>query len=72
MAGAIKTGVAKIKNNPIMSLAGGVGAFYLAKKYNVTNKYYIAGSVILGIITGAFVSSHVKSISSMPTKKDVK
>lgn len=72
MAGAIKTGVAKIKNNPIISIASGVGAFYLAKKYNVTNKYYLVGAVILGVITGAFASSYVKTITSQPTKKDVK
>lgn len=72
MAGVIKTSVAKIKNNPIVSIAGGVGAFYLAKKYNLTNKYYLVGAVVLGIITGAYVSSYVKTKSSQPTKKDVK
>lgn len=72
MAGLIKKTVAKVKNNPLITIGAGVGAFYLSKKYNITNKYALIGLTVLGGITGAFVSSHVKSYQTQPKVKDIK
>lgn len=71
MAGIIKKTVAKVTNNPILSVAGAVGGFYLAKKYGVTNKWHLAGFSVLGLGIGAFASSYYKQVASQPTKKSV-
>jgi hypothetical protein len=71
---AIKTSVSKVKNNPIMAIAGAVGTYmYLTKKMPnstiTTNKYYLAGMVVLGAVATAYATSYVKSLASSPTAK---
>ena len=64
----IKTSVTKIKNNPIGAIAGGVLAFYLAKKFGkVENKYYLGGIAIAGVIVGAMAQSYISAKKSTPT-----
>lgn len=61
---------AKIKANPISSLVGVVGAFYLAKKFMPTSKWYVLGGIALaGGIAGAMVSSTISSKGTAPTKE---
>lgn len=69
--GAIKTSVSKVKNNPLMTIAGAVGTYmYLTKKMPnsviTTNKYYLAGMVVLGAVATAYATSYVKSMTSNP------
>lgn len=72
--GAIKTSVSKVKNNPLMSIAGAIGTYiYLTKKMPnsvvTTNKYYLAGMIILGAVATAYGTSYVKSMTSSPIAK---
>lgn len=72
MAGIIKTSVSKVKNNPLMAIAGGVGTYMLLTKKMpnspiTTNKFYLAGAVLLGAVVTAYASSYVKSMTSSPT-----
>jgi hypothetical protein len=61
---------AKIKANPISSLVGVVGAFYLAKKFMPTSKWYVLGGIALaGGIAGAMFSSTIASKQTAPTKE---
>ena len=65
MANIIQNSVSKVKNNPIAPILGGVATFYiLSKKYPsekiVTNKYMLVGSIVLGGLVGAILSSEYK------------
>jgi hypothetical protein len=71
---AIKTSISKVKNNPLMTIAGAVGTYmYLTKKMPTspltTNKYYLAGMVVLGAVATAYATSYVKSKTSSPVAK---
>jgi hypothetical protein len=69
----VKNTTAKIKANPIASLVGVVGAFYLVKKFMPTSKWYVLGGVALaGGIAGAMVSSAIASRKTGVTKELVK
>jgi di/tricarboxylate transporter len=69
----VKNTTAKIKANPISSLVGVVGAFYLAKKYMPNSKWYVIGGVALvGGIAGAMVSSAIASRKTGVTKEMTK
>jgi hypothetical protein len=60
---------AKINANPISTLVGVVGAFYLAKKFMPTSKWYVLGGIALaGGLAGAMISSTIASKGSAPTK----
>lgn len=72
MKGLVKNSVSKVKNNPLMTIAGAVGTYYLLKKKMptskvTTNPYMLAGAVVLGAIATAYATSYVKSMTSKPT-----
>jgi hypothetical protein len=61
----IQNSISKVKNNPLASILGGVATYYiLTKKYSkaniVTNKYMFVGSIVLGGLVGAYLSSEYK------------
>ena len=65
----VKNTTAKIKANPISSLVGVVGGFYLAKKFMPTSKWYVMGAIaLIGGIAGAMVSSAIASRQTGVTK----
>lgn len=67
--GFIQNTKAKINANPISTLVGVVGAFYLAKKFMPTSKWYVLGGIALaGGLAGAMVSSTIASKGTAPTK----
>jgi hypothetical protein len=58
----VQNTTAKIKANPISTLVGVVGAFYLAKKFMPTSKWYVLGGIALaGGIAASMVSSSIAS-----------
>jgi hypothetical protein len=58
----VQNTTAKIKANPISTLVGVVGAFYLAKKFMPTSKWYVLGGIALaGGIAASMVSSNIAS-----------
>jgi hypothetical protein len=58
----VQNTTAKIKANPISTLVGVVGAFYLAKKYMPASKWYVLGGIALaGGIAASMVSSSIAS-----------
>ena len=69
----VKYTTAKIKANPIASLVGVVGAFYLAKRFMPTSKWYVLGGIaIVGGVAGAMISSSIASRKTGVTKELVK
>lgn len=72
MSGILRTPVAKVKNNPLSGIALGICGFYLAKKYNVTNKYHLVGIVLGSVLIGSYGSSYYKQVVSQPTAKHTK
>jgi hypothetical protein len=59
--GAYGTSRAKIYNNPVGAIAGGVAAWYITQKYTgIENRWAYAGIILLGVVTGAYVSSGLK------------
>jgi uncharacterized membrane protein len=72
MASPIKDSVSKVKNNPIMAIAGGIATYYLLKKKMptskmATNPYFLVGSVVLGAVLTAYATSYVKQKTSTQT-----
>ena len=54
----MKNQIAKITANPLGAIAGGVAAFYGAKKFgNISNKYALIGVSLLGVIVGAMAQA---------------
>jgi hypothetical protein len=52
---------AKLMNNPIGAVAGGVLAWYVTKKYTgIENKWAYTGIIILGVVVGAYSTSYIK------------
>jgi mitochondrial fission protein ELM1 len=67
----IKNSVSKVKNNPVMSIAGSLATYYLLKKKMPNSKltknpYYLVGMVILGGVATAYATSYVKATTSTP------
>ena len=70
MAGIVKKSVARVKNNPISSVAGAVGGFYLAKKLGLTSTwYYTVGAVVFGAFVASGASSYIRSITNEPRER---
>jgi hypothetical protein len=68
---AVKETTTKMMNNPIGTLAGGVGAYYLAKKYGKVDKwYYLVGIAVVGAVVGAMAQSKLTAKSSLPKPSD--
>lgn len=65
--------IAKVTNNPIGAVVGGVAGYYAAKKFtNITNVWAIIGIAALGVIVGANAQSMLKAQSSTPTAATTK
>lgn len=65
--------MAKVTNNPIGAVVGGVAGFYAAKKFtNITNMWLMAGMTVLGVVVGANVQSMMKAQSGTPTAATTK
>jgi hypothetical protein len=65
MANEINKTVAKVKNNPIATIVGGVATYMvLTKKFPnsklTTNTYYMVATIATGAIVTAFLSSAYK------------
>lgn len=65
MANIIQNSVSKVKNNPIATIVGGVATYYiLTKQFPMskltTNKYMLVGTIVLGSVAGAYLSSRIK------------
>lgn len=59
--GAYGTSRAKIYNNPVGAIAGGVAAWYITNKYTgIENRWAYAGIILLGVVAGAYISSGLK------------
>lgn len=66
---AIKTSVAKVKNNPIGAVAGGVVAVVALRKFTkVRNIWATVGVGIVGVAAGAMVQSMIRSKAGAPNK----
>ena len=69
----IKKSITTLKNNPIGAIAGGVLAFYGAKKFGkVENMYALIGISIAGVVLGSMAQNMMKAKASVPTATDVK
>lgn len=57
---------AKVKANPVISIAGGFAGFYLAKKMmkEKKNMYVLIGATLVGVVAASMIASNIK------TKKD--
>lgn len=65
--------LAKVTNNPIGAIAGGVAGFYAAKKFgNVSNKWMLAGITVVGVVVGAMAQSMMKAKAGSPDASVVK
>lgn len=65
--------IAKVTNNPVGAIAGGVVGFYAAKKFgNVSNKWMLAGIALVGVVVGAMAQSMMKAQAGAPKAADVK
>jgi hypothetical protein len=68
----IQDTTAKVKANPLSTLAGGVAGFLIAKRLiKTTNNYYLAGAVIVGALGGAMISASMKTSKSATIKASV-
>lgn len=55
------TSQAKIMNNPLGAIGGGILAWYLTKKYTgIENKWAYAGIILVGAVAGAYTMSAYK------------
>lgn len=69
----IKKSITTLKNNPIGAIAGGVLAFYGAKKFGkVENMYALIGISIVGIYVGSMAQNMMKAKASVPTANEIK
>lgn len=69
----MKENVAKVTNNPIGAVVGGVAVFYAAKKLGkVSNKWALIGLTLAGVVAGALAQSAMKAKKSQPTTAEVK
>ena len=59
--GVVGTSRAKITNNPLGAIGGGVLAWYLTKRYTgLENKWAYAGIVLIGVAVGAYTMSAIE------------
>jgi len=67
----IKLAKAKITNNYIGGVAGGIAGYYAARKLGkVSNKLYLVAAVLAGVVGGAYAQSAIKAKQSAPKKSD--
>lgn len=59
--GTYSTSRAKIFNNPVGAIVGGVAGWYITKKYTgIENRWAYAGIIVLGVVAGAYATSWAK------------
>jgi hypothetical protein len=59
--GVYGTSQAKIMNNPLGAIGGGVLAWYLTKRYTgIENRWIYAGIILVGAVAGAYTMSAYK------------
>jgi hypothetical protein len=59
--GIYGTSQAKIMNNPLGAIGGGVLAWYLTKRYTgIESKWAYAGIILVGVVAGAYTMSAYK------------
>lgn len=52
---------AKLMNNPVGAIAGGLIAWYITKKYTgIENKWAYTGIILVGVAVGAYSTSYIK------------
>lgn len=69
----MKKTIATLKSNPLGAIAGGVVAFYGAKKFaKVSNTKVLIGIALLGVVGGAMAQSKIKASQSKPTAATTK
>jgi outer membrane lipoprotein SlyB len=72
MANVVKTQMAKVRNNPVGLVVGGVATYFVAKKYGkVTKTWHLVALAVAGAVVGAHVNSYIKAKQSEPTKSIV-
>lgn len=72
MANAVKTQMAKVRNNPVGLVVGGVATYFVAKKYGkITKTWQLIALAVAGGVVGAHASSYIKAKKSTPTKEVV-
>jgi len=68
----IRQQTAKITNNPLGAIVGGVAFYFGSKKYaKVSNPWLLGGLALVGVVVGAMAQSAMKS-KGQPTAADVK
>jgi uncharacterized membrane protein YfcA len=69
----VQNTTAKVKNNALVSVAGGVAGFMIAKKMlkGKKNWYVLGASILVGVIAGANIGSYIKTKGQAPTPKTV-
>ena len=68
----VRQQTAKITNNPLGAIVGGVVVYFGSKKYaNVSNPWMLAGLTLVGVVAGAMIQSSMKT-KGQPTAADVK
>lgn len=59
--GAYSTARAKIANNPIGAIIGGVAGWYILKnRTNIENIWAKTGIILLSVVVGAYATSSIK------------
>ena len=72
MKNYIKINVNKVKNAPVLSIAGAVAAGYAAKKYLKVSTLPMIGIAVVGAVVAANLSFLMNAKIGQPTAKDVK
>jgi hypothetical protein len=68
----IKQTIARMKTNPVGTIAGGAGFFLLARRVGkISNPWVLAGATVLGMYVGASTQRKFRSFGSRPTKRTV-
>jgi len=73
MANIISTSTAKVKNNYLGAVAGGVLVWWASKKYMAVDKMWVrAGLTLVGVVAGAYAQSSIAAKLSTPKAGDTK
>jgi hypothetical protein len=68
----IRQQTAKITNNPLGAIVGGVAFYFGSKKYaKVSNPWLLGGLAVVGVVVGAMTQDKLKS-KGQPTAQTIK
>lgn len=68
----IRQQTAKITNNPLGAIVGGVAFYFGSKKYaKVSNPWLLGGLAVVGVVVGAMAQDKLKS-KGQPTSETIK